>query len=213
MELQRALESSAIFKGFAYVADLAEIRTYSAGQTVLDSGIAENVLGVVVSGRLSVSRIDGSHVVPLNTLTVGGCYGASTLFCSSGVLSTSVRAETDCTIAVFSEQTVRGLVEKDSTFAIRYIEFLTGRIRFLNTKITDFTGGSAVCRVAGELVRSARDGVCRISSYTVLAKELDIGRASLYRALDELEASGEISRDGKTVTIVNSDALKRRVSI
>lgn len=211
--LEQALESSVLFGGFAQAAQLADVREYCAGDTVLDHTSAQSVLGVVISGRLSISRVDGSHIVPLNSLEPGGCFGASTLFCRGGALLTHISACCDSSVAIFSEQTVRRLVESNSAFAVRYIEFLTDRIRFLNSKITDFTAGSASERVAGELVRSAQADRCVVPSYSAMAKKLDIARATLYRAFDELEAAGEIARDGKTVIILDSDALRRRVSI
>ena len=40
-------------------------------------------------------------------------------------------------------------------------------------------------------------------SYSALSDMLDIGRASLYRALDKFVADGCIIRDGNNITIVN----------
>ena len=39
---------------------------------------------------------------------------------------------------------------------------------------------------------------------------LDIGRASLYRALDKLEAEGFIRRAGREITVVSQDAILQK---
>ena len=41
-----------------------------------------------------------------------------------------------------------------------------------------------------------------------LAVSLDIGRASLYRAFDALEAGNAVERDGKYIRLIDKDALK-----
>ena len=47
-------------------------------------------------------------------------------------------------------------------------------------------------------------------SLTALAKALDIGRASLYRALDKLENEGTILRDGRRITVLSTDDLLKQ---
>ena len=43
---------------------------------------------------------------------------------------------------------------------------------------------------------------------TALAKQLNTGRASLYRAFDYLESINLIKRDGKIITVLDKDKLK-----
>ena len=40
-----------------------------------------------------------------------------------------------------------------------------------------------------------------------LCEMLNLGRASLYRAVDKLEADGCIKRNGKQITIINKELL------
>ena len=42
-----------------------------------------------------------------------------------------------------------------------------------------------------------------------LAESLDLGRSSLYRAMDALEADGILKKDKKLLTILDMDALER----
>ena len=84
-----------------------------------------------------------------------------------------------------------------------YIAFLSQRIRFLNRKIDSFTAPSAREALLRHLLEIHRDGAAEITGgYSQLARTLNIGRASLYRALDALEAEGCIRRDGKCITIL-----------
>jgi DNA-binding FadR family transcriptional regulator len=42
---------------------------------------------------------------------------------------------------------------------------------------------------------------------SALSEMLDVGRASLYRALAKLEGDSLILRDGKTITVLDRDAM------
>ena len=46
-------------------------------------------------------------------------------------------------------------------------------------------------------------------NYTNLAGELNLGRASLYRALDALERQGCLARQGSRITLLDKKALER----
>ena len=43
---------------------------------------------------------------------------------------------------------------------------------------------------------------------TDLSQQLNLGRASLYRAAEELEESGAILRDGKMLKVLREDVLR-----
>ena len=107
--------------------------------------------------------------------------------------------------ACFSPRTPLG---ESPAFRENYIGFLGGRIRFLNRKIGYLTAGSAERRLALYLA-SLGPGEVRLSiPFSALSELLDIGRASLYRALDRLEADGQIVRHGgRSLTVVNPEAL------
>lgn len=50
------------------------------------------------------------------------------------------------------------------------------------------------------LDRADETGAATVSA-TALAQALGLGRASVYRAFDTLEAHGDITREGKTIRI------------
>ena len=53
---------------------------------------------------------------------------------------------------------------------------------------------------------SRQDADVSISDIAVM---LNMGRASLYRALDKLSAEGIISKDGRRIKIINKSKLKK----
>ena len=76
------------------------------------------------------------------------------------------------------------------------IIYLTEKVRYLNGKIDFFTAGSTKAKVYEYLVRAAdeRGNAAPTVSIKRLAEQLDMGRASLYRALDALSQEGKIEK-------------------
>ena len=48
----------------------------------------------------------------------------------------------------------------------------------------------------------SKEGVYYVKNYKKLSEMLCLSRATLYRALDALESSGKIKREGKQITIL-----------
>ena len=91
-------------------------------------------------------------------------------------------------------------------FAVNFAEFLVGRVLFLNKKIASLAGYSAGSRLTMYIEDNAsmRDGVMQLTlpcSLTDFAEMLGVGRASLYRTLDAMEAEGKITRRGRNIII------------
>ena len=90
-----------------------------------------------------------------------------------------------------------------------YVAYLSERIRFLSGKIDALTAGSAERKVAQYLLSRLDGEWAELDcSATGLAQRLGVSRASLYRALDALEARGAVRRAGKRFRIPDPAALE-----
>lgn len=180
---------------------------FEAGDLVCGGKGFESSLGIVASGKLKVARRDGDRQISLNTIGTGGCFGASSMF-GSNDMQTIVTAASRTKVVFINEDGMKYLLRADCELGLSYISFLTGRIRFLNSKIRSFTGGSSSSRLSSMLIESAdENGVCRISGCAELARRLDVSRASIYRSLGALEEKGAIKRDGRTITVTDRELL------
>ena len=102
------------------------------------------------------------------------------------------------------------LVSSNQAFAESYIRLLTSKIQFLNNRVKAYTSGSAEARLAFHLLSldESKSGRVEVGvSKTDLADMLDIGRASLYRALDTLTEKGIIKYCKSEIIILDFDAL------
>ena len=164
-------------------------------------------LGIILAGKASVSTPNDSHAVLLRFLKEGDLFGLANLFSEEGFVSV-IRAEGNCRCLFFSESAVEMLLNESPTFRQSYVRFLTGRIRFLNTKIGYLTAGSAERRLALYL-SALGSGEARLpDSLTSLSDLLNLGRASLYRAFDRLCEDGYLQKNGRNLFIPDADALK-----
>ena len=187
-----------------------EVLTYREGELI--RGVDDRpFLCIFLSGRAEVYTRDEGADLLLRTLGEGDTFGVANLF-GQAPMVTRVLAVSDVEVMCMREDTMRYVLERDPHVAMCYIDFLADRVRFLNRRLTCLGAGSAQRRLAVWLDSVAPDGA---DEYTVtmpmsrLADTLGLGRASLYRAFDELCDAGLITRSGKHVRFLSRDALRR----
>lgn len=195
--LQKAAESE-----HAYCVTLA------AGEEL--SAQFSEMLGVVQSGKLQILSADADRAVVLRSVTKGHVFGAASLFLEKKTPVSRLVAQSDCALFFLARDAVRELLRASPDFTEAYLRFLAERVHFLNGKIRAFTAGSAERRLAVWLAEHPENEPFPAGALTSLAKTLDIGRASLYRALDKLEAEGLILRNGREITVPDTNALLQK---
>lgn len=167
-------------------------------------------LGVVLEGVLEIQTTDAEKKLSLRTLRKGQVFGAATIFLRAAPPPSSLFAVKDCKVLFLEHDAVRTLLGKDAAFLDAYLAFLADRVQFLNQKIRCFTAGSVERRLALWLAENAKNGPITASSLTGLAEILNVGRASLYRALEKLENDGLVLRNGRELQIPNADELLKK---
>lgn len=188
--------------------------TYRKNDMIFDREHPLEKLCILLEGSALVQKAENreSHVL-MNKLLPGGLFGVVTLFSDTPFLLTEVRALEKCTVIFIPEELLRELFQSDFKICENYITYLTQRIRFLHVKIEAFTGSSVEKKLfsyfRSHWVMQA-DGSASVNlviSYTQLAEVLNIGRASLYRVLSELEEGGILVRKGKSIYIPSADMM------
>lgn len=167
-------------------------------------------LFIILDGSASVYGVSKTQPVILNTLKKGRVFGMASLF-GEKCASTSIIAKDNCTYAVISQACIEKMLKNDIGFTKNYICFLSDKIRFLNKKIAFFTSGSTEKKLAGYLLSlPIENNTVKIEmNMTKLAQNLDIGRASLYRAFDALEANCFITRKNNIIKISSPEEFRK----
>ena len=221
INITSAFAESPIFSGFdgdrlALICERLDgvgalsVRSFSGGERIATDD-ADGALGIVLSGRLSVCRDSyGGGSVVLNVLPRGGCFGVSSILPGGNPPATVIRAVCDGEAVFVSGGGFTELLLDDGEVCKAYIRFLNSRICFLNEKLHTFSGSTVGERVAQALLSAAVENggaLCCDGSMTALAQKLNIGRASLYRALDAMEAQSLIVRSGKHIELLDCEGL------
>lgn len=201
-ELDPQLLSEAINRG------CSRTKSFADGDTIFSPASSAHVAGILIDGSAAVLTPDPTHPTLLRYLHAGELFGITNLFSGEAFISV-VEARAPSEVCFLTDRTVRELMERDPAFLDRYLVFLSGRIRFLNRKIGYLTAGSAERRLALYLASYDRDEIRLTESISALSELLDVGRASLYRAFDRLTADGHLQKTGRTLRLLDRDALLR----
>ena len=208
-ELFRGLPPSVLTRILA-VSDCTAAE-YEKNEVVYDKTNFYRSLGIVLEGRLRVTKENADkRPIVMSTLQRGALFGAAALFNSEPEYATKVTAIERSRVLFLPQRLIKRMIEREPDIAENYIRYLSERILFLNRKIYFLTAGTAEQRLAGFLLDNLAVGEFSEMPMTMhrLADALNMSRASLYRAFDELTASGAVSKQGKLVCINNAELLK-----
>lgn len=184
---------------------------YEKNDVVYDKTNFSRSLGIVLEGRLRVTKENADkRPIVMSTLQRGAMFGAAALFNSEPEYATKITAIERSRVLFLPQRLIKRMIEREPDIAENYIRYLSERILFLNRKIYFLTAGTAEQRLAGFLLDNLAVGEFSEMPMPMhrLADALNMSRASLYRAFDELTASGAVSKQGKLVCINNAELLK-----
>lgn len=186
----------------------SKLSKYEQGEIITSAG---NIT-VVLKGSVSASKSSGDKKLIMRMFGAGNVSGVASLFSDEHDAVSTLTALNAVEVLIISGETISALIHSNGAFATDYIRFLTSRIRFLNSRIKAYTASGTEAKLALHLLFADETEAGEVElhvSYSRLADMLDIGRASLYRALDSLTAKGVIEKNGKRILIKNKAALQR----
>lgn len=198
----------------AYYSEDCSCTEFESGEKIYTRNSFKKSIGIVLSGELKAFKpgAEGANLV-LNTFLTGGVFGVAGLFNNTKQYVSEVVAVKRSRVLFLPQQLLHRLFEQNFQIAENYISYLSNRICFLNSRIDNFTGGSAETRLAAFILSLSAQNDNSLQfrlpcTLTQLSNTLDMGRASLYRAMDALSELGIIQKNGRVITIVNFDRLK-----
>ena len=177
------------------------VEPFAAGEVLYGPGQFRQSLGVILSGQVQVTN--GSLSVSL--LRAGELFGAAALYNDAPEFAAVLTAQSPCRVLFLPQETLDRLLGEEPLLRRNYLQYLTGRIRFLSGRLRSVAQTGA----AGKLARCllAEGGVLSCTA-TELARRLDVSRASLYRAFQALEDARLIRREGKSMYVLDPAGLE-----
>ena len=176
------------------------IREFQRGERVISGESFGRELGFVIKGEAEVfrEREDGTLIL-LNSILSGESFGILTLFSNEESFPTVIITKKASSALFISREDVIRIIDEYPSVAVKIIEFLTKKAIFLNKKVETFSSASVEEKLKNYIFGEAqRLGSPLPLNYKKTAEMLGVGRASLYRATEQLEKSGCIQiRDRK----------------
>lgn len=165
--------------------------------------IDSQALYIVLEGSVLIEKqASDGRFVTMGRAEQSAAINAATVFLKTAPMSRML-ALSDCSLLLVERDTIYDAVKAGGAFAINMLEFLAGRVCFLNKKITSFAGYSAAGRLEMYLEENNIDGEVTLPmSLSAFAEFLGVGRASLYRTLDQMQKEGKITRSGRSISIL-----------
>lgn len=192
-----------VLKNIKYVKN-----NYNYGEVIYEYDNYSRALGCVMNGIVIIEQ----NGVTLKHAYEGDVFGVASLFNDSKEYVSIIRAKTKCVILFINQEVIRELIMENHIIAFNYITFLSDRIRYLNNKIASFTAGTVEERFAKYLIdlyeETESDKLSGLV-YSRLASSLDVGRASLYRVIDNFIAQDMIIKDGRQIVIKDIEKIKK----
>ncbi len=183
----------------------SQIVSYAADATICSEEVFQKSLGVVIKGSACVYRLGHGTPVLLTTLSRGHTFGAASLFTDEERYVTRITAKSRCQIFYIPSDLCELLLRTDHRFSIAYIRFLSDRIRFLNKRIAELSAPAVEQKVA-KFLSNYEESVS--PNMVELSTSLGIGRASLYRCLDDFIRRGLIVKKDHDILILNPQGIR-----
>ena len=161
----------------------------------------KNSMAVICRGKVEIYKKKAF----LKKAEVPSVLGLATLFDEKHTYISTVIPRTQATLLVFNQNTVEKMIRESPEFSHRLIVLLSEKIRYLNMRIDFYTSEGAEGKLYEFLLATAKgdDGEKSVEiPMSKLSEILDIGRASLYRAIASLGEKGQIKKQGKKIILI-----------
>lgn len=164
--------------------ELAAPQTFEKGAIIYSERDFPRAFALVLSGKIAICSHSGAA---MRTLEQGDVFGVTALF-GNERYATTISVVSRAKLQFIDEQQLTRWMAKDPRISMNYIRLLHRKILYLNDKIRLYTEGSVEERLMDHIAaHTAPDGeILFPGGLAAIARELNIGRTSLYRTLDAL---------------------------
>ena len=178
--------------------------TFKKGETVYSNTNFKAAIGYIIKGTATAVS-DNKNRAHLKTFSKGMSFGAAALFGGNDCYISEITAKTDLEVLFITEAELTALFEKYPKTAINYITFLSERVRFLNKKLNVVSSSGTENTVFKHLTSLVDQNgeIKEFKNMSLVSKTLGISRASLYRALSELENNGYIIKKNNYIKVIH----------
>lgn len=213
IDIGATIAASPVFQDCGLPESSFVLRSCRKGQILSDKPGGRASVGLVAFGAVDVYSVamDGSEI-KLSTLEKGDAFGICNLFAASD-LETVLKCREDAMVLFVAKDELIAALACRPEAMLRYARLCNEKIQFLIHRIERLTMQS--CR--GKLLEYLNAQTDASGMLTLdgpkeqLAKELGVGRASLFRELSQLQSEGLIMSQGNIIFVLDRPALRQQL--
>lgn len=215
------LASSPLFKGI----EVEEIRTlmesityhiltFSKGEMIMIRGDLYDSLRILLEGEVSAEIQDYTgRTIKIENLKAPDAMASGILFADDNTLPVTLISQKPIRLISISREDVLSLAQKSREFLLNYFSDSGNKVAFLAEKIRLFKFKSLREKFTGYILslsaKQKSDTVSLPYSREKLAELFGVARPSLSRTCSELSDEGLVELKGKTVRILEKEALRQ----
>ncbi len=186
------------------------IRSYGKNNIIHFSGEVCRGLEVILSGHVSVERIDESG----NLMTIAEFYcdellGGNLLFSKSPYYPMTVTAKQATIIAEVDKERLLELFSDNPIFLRNYLEFVADHTSILGDRIKHYVGKTirecVIAYLEHERRKQGMNSILLPITKKAWAERIGVSRTSLSRELSKMKKDGLIRYDAKTIELKEDD--------
>ncbi len=191
-----------------------KIRVYKSGEVVYDEGNHANNIYLIRSGVIKSHKIDefGKELIT-KIFKTGEFFGYTSLTENMPYLESATAMEKSEVVAI-SKDDLKKLLKQNHKLTLEFIQLLADNLIEFKEQLLQMAYGSVKKKTAStilqftEKIPSKSEGTIKISR-SDLASVAGIATESLIRTLSSLKKDGLIDIEGRNITVLDVEKLKR----
>lgn len=171
--------------------------TYGKGDIIAMQGYACRSLYLLCSGSVYARMVsEEGKEFTLDTLSAPEVLASSFVFSTEGIFPVTIIASTACGIWVVGRESIRKIIEADTTVLHNYLTVISDHSMFLSRRLNEFALQTLSSRIVSYIENNGPLGNLQEAAFI-----LGVARPSLSRAVSQLVGQGILKKSGEGYTM------------
>lgn len=196
-----------------FILDNKKLKSYKSGEIIYDEGNRANYVYLIKSGVVKSHKIDEFGKELITKIYKSGEFFGYTSFTENTTYLESTSAMETSSICLISKDDLKDILRENHALTLDFIQLLTDDLSEFKEHLLQMAYGSVKKKTASTILQFTEklpksSGTIKISR-SDLASVAGIATESLIRTLSSLKKEGLIDIEGRNITILDLEKLKR----
>jgi len=192
-------------------------KKYQSGSIIAQSGEVVNYLMLIINGIVKGEMVDFSgKLIKIEDIPAPGALAPAFVFGNKNRYPVNIVTVSDSEILIVEKGEFLKLLMKNDMVLLNFLDMISNRSQFLSEKIKFLNFKTIKSKLAQYILKLAGENMSSVKmdkTQNDLADYFGVARPSVARALADIEDSGFIKAEGKTIIILNREGLIRLTQV